>query len=79
LVEEQELQPELIELIAPSALFENELKRDSARLAVVPHFEQGAILSASFMERSNSNLFLHLGHEYSYIGILNLYSNIISW
>lgn len=64
-MDEQELQPEFIELMDPSALFENELKRDSARLAAAPHFEQDAVLSASFIDRNNSNLQLHLGHEYS--------------
>jgi hypothetical protein len=71
LVEEQELQEEAppIGVDAPSPLLEKEEKEESTRLALLRQRGQDAFWLAWLWGCNNSNLKLHSGQQYSYIGI----------
>lgn len=71
LAEEQELQEEAppIGVDAPSPLLEKEEKEESIRLASLRQRGQDAFWLAWLWGRSNSNLKLHSGQQYSYMGI----------
>lgn len=60
-------------LVSAPALLLKQAKVDIWRRALLWHLGQGASLSAWLKGRNISNLVLHSGQIYSYIGIKNLY------